>query len=584
MNLQELDILKELSKQSYIDQVILTETSGYSLDEVDNSLNKLIKKGFIHDDHTLTDRGIKELEKKHPKNAIILAAGLGMKMVPINMDLPKGLLNVRGEILIERIIHQLHEVGIKKIYIVVGFMAEKFEYLKDKYGVNLIYNEDYALNDSLYSLSLAKEQLGNSYIVPSDIYCENNPFSKRELYSWYMVTDSMDDKSILKVNGTDELVLVDQEEGNTMIGIAYILEKKAEELNENLKRLALDPLYMNKVWEEVLIQEDKILVSSRIEPPLIITGIDSYEQLREFDPDSPHLESEIIFFITKIFNTVPEAITNIFPLKKGMTNHTFKFKFKNKDYMVRIPGEGTDKIINRNQEYEVYQLLMDLNLSDKVLYFNPDNGFRITEFWADARVCNPRDPEDVKRCINKLKELHGLKIKVDHEFDLFKKIEYYESLRRGQASIHPDYVQVKDDVYELKKYIDTLPKKRVLSHIDSVPSNFLLIEDEVRIIDWEYSGMHDPHVDIAMFAVSSGYNKKELDGLIEIYFPEGYTQEIKTKIYSYVALCGLLWSNWSEYKTLLGVELGEYPLVQYNYAKDFYKIAKEEMGRKIESK
>ena len=580
MNLQELDILKELSKQSYIDQGLLTEISDYSLAQIDHSLNELIRKGFINDDHTLTELGIKELEKKNPKNAIILAAGLGLRMVPINTGVPKGLLNVRGEILIERLIGQLHEVGIKSIYIVVGFMAEEFEYLKEKHGVNLIYDEDFALNDSLHSLSLAKEHIGNSYIVPSDIYCEINPFSKRELYSWYMVSDKMDAKSILKTNEKDELVLASKEEkGNSMIGIAYILDKKSETLKENFKKMALDPSYTDKIWEEALIEEKKMLVAPQIQSSLNITGIDTYEQLREFDPESPQLKSEIISFITNIFNTVPEEIVNIFPLKDGMTNHTFKFSFHDKGYLLRIPGEGTDKIINRNQEYEVYQELMDLDLSDKVLYFNPDTGFRITEFWSDARVCNPEDLNDVKLCMDKLRELHELEIKVNHKFDLFEKIEYYESLRRGKTSIYPDYLQIKENIYELKQHIDALPKKQVLSHIDSVPNNFLLMEDGVRLIDWEYSGMHDPHVDIVMFAISAGYNKEEIDRLIEIYFSEGYTAEIKIKIYSYVAICGLLWSNWSEYKTLLEVELGNYPLVQYNYAKDFYAIAKEEMKK-----
>ena len=319
MNLQELDILKELSKQSYIDQGLLTEISDYSLAQIDHSLNELIRKGFINDDHTLTELGIKELEKKNPKNAIILAAGLGLRMVPINTGVPKGLLNVRGEILIERLIGQLHEVGIKSIYIVVGFMAEEFEYLKEKHGVNLIYDEDFALNDSLHSLSLAKEHIGNSYIVPSDIYCEINPFSKRELYSWYMVSDKMDAKSILKTNEKDELVLASKEEkGNSMIGIAYILDKKSETLKENFKKMALDPSYTDKIWEEALIEEKKMLVAPQIQSSLNITGIDTYEQLREFDPESPQLKSEIISFITNIFNTVPEEIVNIFPLKDGM--------------------------------------------------------------------------------------------------------------------------------------------------------------------------------------------------------------------------------------------------------------------------
>ena len=87
-----------------------------------------------------------------------------MRMVPINMEMPKGLLEVNGEPFIERIIKQLHEVGIKEIYVVVGFMKEKYEYLIDEYGVELVVNADYAAKNKLHSVKLAKEHLENVYI------------------------------------------------------------------------------------------------------------------------------------------------------------------------------------------------------------------------------------------------------------------------------------------------------------------------------------------------------------------------------------------------------------------------------------
>ena len=61
-------------------------------------------------------------------------------MVPINTEVPKGLLEVNKEPLIERQIRQLHEVGIREIYVVVGFMKERYEYLIDEFGVELVVN------------------------------------------------------------------------------------------------------------------------------------------------------------------------------------------------------------------------------------------------------------------------------------------------------------------------------------------------------------------------------------------------------------------------------------------------------------
>lgn len=75
--------------------------------------------------------------------------------VPLNTQTPKALIEVNGEILIERLLKQLHEVGITEIYIVVGFLKEEFEYLIDEYGVKLIVNDEYATKNNLHSLFLA---------------------------------------------------------------------------------------------------------------------------------------------------------------------------------------------------------------------------------------------------------------------------------------------------------------------------------------------------------------------------------------------------------------------------------------------
>ena len=72
-----------------------------------------------------------------------MAAGTSSRFAPLSYEKPKGLLKVKGEILIERQIRQLQEAGITDIIVVVGYMAEQFDYLKDKYGVKLALNEDY---------------------------------------------------------------------------------------------------------------------------------------------------------------------------------------------------------------------------------------------------------------------------------------------------------------------------------------------------------------------------------------------------------------------------------------------------------
>ena len=123
-----------------------------------------------------------------------------------------------------------------------------------------------------------------------------------------------------------------------------------------------------------------------------------------------------------------------------------------------------------------------------------------------------------------------------------------------------------------------MPKEWVLTHIDAVPDNFLFTDDGIRIIDWEYAAMQDPHLDIAMFAIYSMYDREQVEALIDSYFTEGCSEDIRIKIYCYIAACGLLWSNWFEYKRLLG-GIWRIFLRQYRFAKEYYLIVMKEYGR-----
>lgn len=584
MNKQESDILNVLLLEPFINQRVLAEVSGHSLGVVNRSLKELIKAGYLNEAISPTAKAVSEYKNKTPKRAIILAAGFGMRMVPINTEMPKGLLEVNGEPLIERIIKQLHEVGIQEIYVVVGFMKEKYEYLMDEYGVELVVNPDYASKNNLHSLKLVKEHLENAYIVPCDIWCDRNPFHRHELYSWYMVSDLVENESNVRVNRKMELVTVSENVGgNAMIGISYLTKEDSDTVSTRIKELCKKPQYDGSFWEEALYNKDRMIVTARVVHSADVVEINTYEQLREIDSDSNQLKTDAIRLICKALCAKPEDVTDITVLKKGMTNRSFLFTCKGKKYIMRIPGEGTDQLINRRQEASVYHAIADKNICDDIAYINPENGYKITEFLEGAHVCDPTDCEEVKKCMSRLRDFHAMKLKVAHEFDIFGQMEFYETLWDGTPSVYKDYEKTKANVWSLKPYIDAHAGEKILTHIDAVPDNFLFVQkngkEEIRLIDWEYAGMQDPHVDIAMFCIYSLYNKRQVDRLIAAYFTDGCDDATRIKIYCYIAACGLLWSNWCEYKRNLGVEFGEYSLRQYRYAKDYYRIVQDELKK-----
>lgn len=577
MKKQESDILNILLSEPYINQRNLSEMSGHSLGIVNKSLKNLMLNGYIDGYNQPTIKAKEELKNMSPKNAVILAAGFGMRMVPINTQVPKAFLEVNGETLIERIINQLHDVGINEIYVVVGYMKEQFEYLIDEYGIKLIVNEKYSEKNNLHSLLLASKYLSNTYIIPCDIWCDRNPFHKNELYSWYMVSDLIDNESNIRVNRKMELVTKHQG-GNQMVGIAYLTNNICKVVKKKLEEFDLNKKFDNSFWEETLYENDKFIVQAKVVHASDVVEINTYEQLRELDEESYHLKSDAISTISTVLNVDETEIVDIDVLKKGMTNRSFLFTCRNKKYIMRIPGEGTDQLINRKQEADVYSAISGKGLCDDPVYINPNNGYKITDYLEGVRTCNPENEEDLIVCMKRLKEFHDMDLKVGHTFDIFNQIEFYESLWKGTPSIYRDYLATKEHVLSLKTYIEKTRNRWCLTHIDAVPDNFLFYNKGMQLTDWEYAGMQDPHVDIAMFCIYSLYDKKQVDHLINIYFNSNCDDATRIKIYCYIAACGLLWSNWCEYKRGLGVEFGEYSLRQYRYAKEYYKIVMEELS------
>ena len=570
MNRDKYKILKVLITEDVIDQRKISQLTKLSLGKVNNLLKELNKEKYISSNYALTSSGKEYVKSHHPQQATILAAGYGLRMVPINTEEPKGLLEVHGEPLIERIIKQLHKVEITNIKIVVGFMKEHYEYLIDEYDVDLIVNPYYSTRNNIYSLYVAKDRLANGYIIPCDIWFKDNPFSTLEDPSWYLFSDRLTDHSHWQVSKNTK-VKYTKEPGNRMIGIAYLNQEDAEVLTNHLDEMIKAKKY-DSFWEDALADKKQFLISGRIIPNSEHAEINSYEELLELDSNSSHLQNEAIQIIEDTLNVNKSDISNIHTLKKGMTNRSFIFTVKDKRYIMRIPGEGTDNLINRQEEYDVYQQIKGEPYTENILYLNPQNGYKLSEFLENTRNSEADDWEDVIKSMDLLRKFHQEKLQVNHQFDIWKQIEFYENLR-DTPSAYKDFLITKENVLNLKQFIQDNIHQWSLCHIDANADNFLINQQgKIFLIDWEYAGMQDPDLDIAMYAIYAGYNKQQFDKLIDIYYQDKCDKIIRYKIYAYAAVGGLLWSNWCEYKQSLGLDFGEYSLSQYRYAKKYSKL------------
>lgn len=581
MNTVESEIISTLFACPNLSFSELSKKTGYSKSLVQKTCRKLADSAQLSETKTgwqLKSPNQPSLKLRKPKNAIILAAGLGIGMVPLHREIPKAFLQVKGEKLIERLIRQLHEAKIFDITVVCGFMKEKFNNLIDDFGVKLAINARYRESNNLHSLALVQNLISDTYILPCHLYFHENPFRQAENHSWYLLCPEKDSRSLVRVNRKFEVCKSKGggEAGNRMTGIAFICQEKAKDFCDTISSLIQNPQYDFEPWETALLQRQHEKFSARLISSKFFHEINDLQDLRKADDQSTHLKHEIIVLLSQVLQVPESEIQNPELLKHGMTNDCFIFTCQDKRYIMRIPGEGTDNLINRHQEAAAYRQALAKNICEPVLYLNPENGYKITEFIENARVCDANNTKDVADCLKTLKKFHSYALEVSHIFDIFERLDYYEKLWGEKDSLYSDYVTTKANILSLKPYIDEHAAQFCLCHIDPVPDNFLFVPtanggEQILLIDWEYAAMQDPHLDIAMFCIYSLYDKQNCDRAIDFYFDNSCPKEIRLKIYAYIATCGLLWSNWCEYKYHLGVEFGEYSLRQYRYAKDFYR-------------
>lgn len=220
-------------------------------------------------------------------NAIIMAAGTASRFAPLSYEKPKALIEVRGEVLIERQIRQLREAGVDEIIIVTGYMAEQFEYLEDKYGVVLVHNPDYLTRNNNASIYVAREYLMNSYICSSDNYFLSNPFESNvdeSYYSAVYMEGETGEWCISEDDGWIKDVEVGGHDSWVMLGHVFWSESFSRSFLHILEEEYDNPETADKLWETIYIEHIKELpMKIRRYPADFIFEFDTLDELRCFD-------------------------------------------------------------------------------------------------------------------------------------------------------------------------------------------------------------------------------------------------------------------------------------------------------------
>ncbi len=283
-------------------------------------------------------------------NAIIMAAGTASRFVPLSAERPKGLLEVKGEILIERQIRQLQEAGIRDITLVLGYKADMFAYLKDKFNVRTVLNEDYARYNNTSSIVRVLDLLDETFICCSDHYFRDNVFLDVPQSSYYaaLYAQGSTDEYCLDIDGNGFItdVHVGGKDAWYMAGQVFFSPSFSctfrkimyEEYEKEENRLVY--------WEDIYIRHiHELPMMARKYYDSAVLEFDSIDELRQFDESYlDDTRSSIVKEVTRKLQCRERELDHFSRVKHEGDYVLFTFVFKGETFLYDGRGKSIRKV------------------------------------------------------------------------------------------------------------------------------------------------------------------------------------------------------------------------------------------------
>lgn len=501
------------------------------------------------------------------KNAIILAAGKSNRFAPFTYEKPKGLFRVKGEVLIERQIRQLKEAGINDIYVVVGYMKEKFFYLEQIMGIKLIVNNQFGKYGNIYSLYMAREYLNNTFICCADHYFVNNPFlDTNDDNISYRACTYLDGKfREFSVQCSDADVITQVEIGGNdslaMVGHAYVNEHFSRVFKELLEKEINDFGVSSLFWEEFYrkhINELTFYKKEYLQNEIL--EFDTIDDLRDFDSEFLlNVDSEIIMNICNTIKCTPNKIINIDIINAGLTNVSFSFDVNGIKYVYRHPGGTAGNLINRQAELFSQTAAKEIGIDDSYIHMEL-SGWKISYYVEEAKNCDFEKYDD--QLITSMNYLHMLhNVKADETVKVFDNIEEGKKLIKiasaTKGHLEKEFEEIINKIERLYGYVKEDAKRLgyglVLCHNDTYEPNYLYDNDgKIYLIDWEYAGLNYAANDIGCILCRYDWTIEQIDRYINNYLGHKMNDDEKRFYYAFIPISGFYWFSWGLYKGSVG--------------------------------
>lgn len=281
-------------------------------------------------------------------------------------------------------------------------------------------------------------------------------------------------------------------------------------------------------------------------------------------------ESVIIDYLQQIF---PDAAPTDFSIDRvgGMSNFNYKVLFGDKSYVLRIPGNGADGMVERENEELNSMLAQKMGIHPTIEYFNRKTGIKLVDYIENAETLNPtsiQEASNLEQIAAIYRTLHNSRVRERNDFNIFHEIDKYNFLmEKSGAKMYNSNRGGDSQVIVLEHRLNQMGVELKPCHNDGVPENFIKdANGKIYLIDWEYSGMNDPVAELAALFLESEFSKGSQDIVLEHYFEGKIPADLPERLLIYQVLWDYLWAQWTVIKEAKGDDFGGYGRMRFERA------------------
>lgn len=457
--------------------------------------------------------------------AIILAAGIGSRLLPMTLLKPKPLLKIRGKTVFENMIKYLKNGGVKDITVVTGYKNEMFNPYKKRFGFKKVISKNFATTNSANSLKLVLDNIDDDILIMNgDLYIKNDfiryirknvsQFIAQNLEetnhpTWQYIIDDNNKLIGINENGMG---------GLCETGIAYIAQKDLKIIKQELKKLS-DKVY----WEYAIQKSFKKMDFYITEVKDLIYEIDSFNNC-------------LIHNLLTSDDIAKQCSDNNKATRlAGLTNYNYRIKFMGHDKVIRIPGIGTEAFVDRPAEKKITSVV-PLSISPKSEFFDWD--VKITDYLKGYHSITDEDLNNkfFNALIKTLNILHSVKLKNNKGFkpmSMHSEIDKYEKLANKKITTKTQRKYILSIADEIER------DEQVLCHRDLLYGNIMYNGKDVKLIDFEYSGFSSKYWDLANFICESNVSDEQRLDFIKLCKDADEKMIRKAQL-----LVNYLWTYW----------------------------------------